>query len=464
MARALPRSASLRARRWDVLVLGGALSGLAAAVRLGSKGLRVCVVEEDEAARRPSFLREPFFLPGLGGKGPLDAALRELGLPPIERRDLVIDPVAFQVLLPDARVDVGRADLLGSELVSWGLAKPEEAERFVEAIAAAGEAAELRIGSLEWIRRGGLRGLARGGREAEPMPPLPELLRAPPPKLAPLLAAWTRACAGPAHAALPPEALARLLAAPLAGGACFARPDTGLRALLQRRIESLHGEFRSLSGPFRLVELGEDPGVTRIAQDDVWLGRALILNAPAARIGAALRSHGQEAPRWLDGPAPAAREVRIHARALRDAVPEPLARRAVLASAPSGCGSTDWPVTLLQEPSARGPQFVELVAGAVFPADHDASAAEDTLARSLGALLPFAGNRVRRANTLPQPLWDDESARFEALPGGWPFGLELRASRRAVYRLGREHVAALGAEGEILLGVRAGDAILADLA
>jgi FAD binding domain len=462
MSRALPRSASLRARRWDVLVLGGALSGLAAAVRLGSKGLRVCVVEEDEAARQPSFLREPFFLPGLGGAGPLDAALRELGLPPIERRDLVIDPVAFQVLLPTARVDVGRADLLGSELVSWGLAKPETAERFVEAIAAAGKAAEQRIASLEWIRRSGLRGLARGTREAAPMPPLPDALRTPPPALAPLLAAWTRACTGPANASLPPEALARLLAAPLAGGACFARPDTGLRALLQRRIESLHGEFRTLSGPFRLAELGQDPGVARIAQDDVWLGRALILNAPAARLRAALRGYEQETPRWLDGPAPAAREVRIHARALRDAVPEPLARRAVLATATSGCGSADWPVTLLQEPSARGPQFVELVAGAVFPSDCDVAAAEDTLAARLGGLLPFAGNRVRRANAVPQPLWDDESARFEALPGSWPHGLELRASR-AVYRLGREHVAALGAEGEILLGVRAGDAILADL-
>ena len=147
MARALPKSASLRARRWDVLVLGSALGGLAAAVRLARGGLRVCVVEEDGTARQPSFLREPFFLPGLAGEGPLDGALRELGLPPIERRDLALDPVAFQVLLPNARVDVGRADLLASELVSWGLAKPELAERFVDAIASAGKAAEQRIAS-----------------------------------------------------------------------------------------------------------------------------------------------------------------------------------------------------------------------------------------------------------------------------------------------------------------------------
>ena len=213
------------------------------------------------------------------------------------------------------------------------------------------------------------------------MPPLPDALRTPPPALAPLLAAWTRACAGPANAALPPEALARLLAAPLAGGACFARPDTGLRTLLQRRIESLHGEFRTLAGPFRLVELGEDPGVARITQDDVWLGRALIVNAPAraargdpARLRAARCRAGSTAPRRSRA------RVRVHARALREAVPEPLARRSVLAGAASGCGSADWPITLLQEPSTRGPQFVELVAGATFPADHDVGAAEDAIA------------------------------------------------------------------------------------
>jgi len=462
MARGLPKSAALRARRWDVLVLGGALGGLAAAVRLGRAGLRVCVAEEEAAARLPVFLREPFFLPGLGGEGPLDAALRGLGLPPIERRDVTPEAVAFQVLLPDARLEVGRPELLASELVSWGLAKPEDAVALVDALRELASRADERLAALDWIRRSGLRGLARGAREPEP-PPLPAALRTAEPRVARGLQAWVRALSGLASGTPPPEALARLLAAPLAGGAAFARPETGLRTLLQQRIESLHGELRTLAGPFRLAELGEDPGVARLGPDDVWLGRALLVNAPAASLAAALRSWQQDVPRWLRGPEPAGREVRIHARALREAVPEPLARRAVLALATGGCGSAAWPVTLALEPSARGARFVELVAGAVFPADADLAVAQDTVGAALARLLPFAGNRVRRAPAPPRPLWDDDAARFDAGPGAWPAPLALRAGRRPVYRLERAHVAALGAEGEVLQGLHAADAILADL-
>jgi hypothetical protein len=464
MARGLPKSASLRARRWDVLVLGGALGGLAAAVKLGRAGLRVCVVEEDAAARLPVYLREPFFLPGLAGEGPLDAGLRELGLPPIERRDLAADPVAFQVLLPDARVEVGRAELLVSELVSWGLAKPEGAAALAHALAEAGRAADERLHALDWVRRGVLRGLARGAREPLPFAPLPAPLRAPERPVARLLETWVRATSGLAQGTPPPEALARLLAAPLGGGGAFDRPDTGLRTLLQHRIEALHGELRTLAGPFRLTELGGDPGVARLGLEDVWLGRALLVNAPCAALAAALGGFEQEVPRWLRGSEPSGREVRIHVRALREAVPEPLARRSVVALASGGCGSSAWPVTLALEPSARGARFVELVAGAVFPADAERAVAEDTVAAALARLLPAAGNRVRRAPAPAPPLWDDTSLRFDAAPGAWPAPLELRAGRRPVYRLERAHVAALGAEGEILLGLRAADAILADLA
>ena len=65
----LAGNAHHRARRWDVVVLGGALPGLVAAVRRGMAQLRVLVVEEESAARAPVLSREPFFLTGGGSDG-----------------------------------------------------------------------------------------------------------------------------------------------------------------------------------------------------------------------------------------------------------------------------------------------------------------------------------------------------------------------------------------------------------
>ena len=40
-----------RTRRWDAVVLGGALPGLVTAIILGQRGARVLVLEEEAAAR-----------------------------------------------------------------------------------------------------------------------------------------------------------------------------------------------------------------------------------------------------------------------------------------------------------------------------------------------------------------------------------------------------------------------------
>ncbi len=103
--------------------------------------LRVLVVEEEAAARQPATVREPFFLAGNGAGGLLDACLRALVLPLIDRRRLASDSIAYQVVMPDARVDVASPARTAEELVAWGLAKPEVARGLVRGLteAAAGE-------------------------------------------------------------------------------------------------------------------------------------------------------------------------------------------------------------------------------------------------------------------------------------------------------------------------------------
>ena len=107
-----------RARRWDVVVLGSSLPGLIAAVRLAMGRLRVLVVEEEAAARQPATVREPFFLAGSGAGGVLDACLRALALPLIDRRRLASESLAYQVVMPDARVDVASPARTAEELVA----------------------------------------------------------------------------------------------------------------------------------------------------------------------------------------------------------------------------------------------------------------------------------------------------------------------------------------------------------
>jgi hypothetical protein len=461
MSRALPQAASLRARRWDVVMLGGALPGLAAAIRLAMGGLRVLIVEEECAAKTPDFVREPFFLPGGFGDGIVDACLRSLGIPVIDRRELVASDLAYQVLLPDARIDVGNAHVTAEELIAWGLAKPESAQdllrRLAEAARAEGEtllaADPARAHALRAGKRPALQVAARG---------LPAGMRDLPASLARFFELQSRGLSNLASAAPSPEALARLLGSALLGGTSQADAHGGVRALLRRRLATLHAEFRPLSGAFQFVEVGEHPGIARAQSPDVWIGRALVLNAPVAKLAAAQRSWGLEVPRFLDGAAPTARRVTLHLRAIAEAIPEPLAPRALLASdaVPGG-------VALSVLPSPRGARFAELVARAVGPDDAGAEPAVIRAIRAaLGALVPEEDARVTSAPLAERPLWDDEAALIDPERGVTINARPpLRAGgRRPVFRLPREAAAALGVEGDLLLGCQAGDAIREELA
>lgn len=460
MSRGLPQAAALRARRWDVVVLGGALPGLAAAVRMAMGGLRILIVEEDAAAKTPDFAREPFFLPGGFGDGIVDACLRSLGVPVIDRRELVASDLSYQVLLPAARVDVGNAHVTAEELSAWGLAKPDLARdllrRLAEAARAEGEALlaadPARAHALRTGKRPALQVAARG---------LPAGMRDLPPALAQFFALQTRGLSNLAYASPPPEALARLLGSPLLGGTSMADSHGGIRALLRRRLATLHAEFRSLAGSFQFVEVGDHPGIARDQPADVWIGRALVLNAPVARLAQVQRAWGFEVPRFLDGAAPSARRVAIHLRALADAIPEPLAPRALLANemVPGG-------VALSVLPSPRGVRFAEIVARAVGRDDASEEAVlVSKMREALAELLPASDARVTPAPLLARPAWDDESALVDPERGASLSALPaLRVGgRRPVYRLPREAAAAIGVEGDLLLGCQAGDAIRAEL-
>jgi len=457
-----PRAdASLRARRWDVLVLGSALPGLVAALRLAQAGLRVMIAEEDTAARTPAALREPFLLPGGFGAGALDACLRAVGAPLIERRGLVHDEVAYQVLLPETRVEVGGRERTAQELVAWGLAKPEEAEVFIAALEKAAAQALEHLLEGGMLRRG-LRGLGRGGSTR------PGVVSALPP-LSLALDEWAdvqlRGLSGLAVSQPSSEAALRLLGAGLAGAQRFPKPGDGLRALLRRRLTALHVEFRTLGCPFRLVELGPHPGLARLGPQDVWLGRALLLNAPAPCLGAALRRWEQEVPPFLEAPAPTHRRLSLQLRALQEVVPEPLAPRALLAPAEPGGGPSV--ITLAQYPSSRGSRFAELVASGIVPDEPDQIQAQAAaMEEAVRQLMPFSAQRLRASPLSPRPLWDDEDAVLEPPPGSaWPAPLDIHvAGRRPVYHLHRKLVRGVGVEGELLLGWRAGDLIAEELA
>jgi hypothetical protein len=480
--------AGRRARRWDVLVLGSALPGLVAAIRLAMAGKRVLVVEEERAARMPALLREPFLLPGAAPGNVLDPILRGLGFAPIERRAFESDAVAFQVLLPGARVEVGEAAATAEELVSWGLTKPEGAWDLVRSLKLAGQAELEAMLSAPLVRRSGLRGLsrqrpARLGTAAAPGASrgprdgpasgaasghargLPEPAVSAPAPLARLLAATVRGLSNLAASQPSPEARARLLGASLGGGGAFRADGTLLRELLRRRLETVHGEMRTLGCPFELVRIGDDPGIARIGPDDAWLGRALLINAPASRMARALAGWGHPAPSFLAGPRITHRRLAVHLRALEEVVPEGMARRAILVL-DDAAPARDPVITVARHASARGRRFAELVASAVVPDEPERlEEVAQWLEEAVVGLMPFSEGRVARAPLAALPLWDDEAALCDPEPqAGWPCEVSIRTPGRwPVFVLRREALAGLGTEGDLLLGWRSADAIRQEL-
>jgi hypothetical protein len=455
----------LRARRWDVVVLGTALPGLVAAVRLGMAGARVLVVAEDAAAKTAPLLLEPFYLAGARAEGVLQQCLTALGVPPIERRGADRPELAYQVLLPGARIDVGLPARTQEEWVCWGLAKPELARDAVRGLESAAHAESEALLDATLVRRGVRRNPTRPGQPAarpggRHLRGLPAALSRPEPALARFLDVQVRALSHLASAQPSPEARARLLGAPLEGGISFA-PGRGVRALVRRRLEQVHGEIRVATPPFDLVEIDGHPGIALWRQRDAWLGRALVLNAPLGRLAALFDRGEAPVPEYLKQPLPPRRRTGVQIRAARELLPEPMCDRLIVME-----GETGDPIQVAVHPIDREPRHVDVTVVQAVAEGADLAEAHDRLERVARGLLPFSERRAVRVAETPRPIWDDELALGDPAGGGggWPTEVEIRVATRApVFALPREELGGLGAEGDLLLGWQAGDTIAAAL-
>jgi hypothetical protein len=106
----------------------------------------------------------------------------------------------------------------------------------------------------------------------------------------------------------------------------------------------------------------------------------------------------------------------------------------------------------------------DLVASAAIHSSASRERLEAEIESQIAGLMPFSAGLLERQSN-PQPRWDDEDTLPDPPAGsGWPVSSELRlATRQPVYSLERAGVAALGSDGDLLLGWRAGDAIAAEL-
>ncbi len=441
----------LRARRWDAIVLGGALPGLIAATRLALDKKRVLLVEEEAAARIPPSLRDPFVIPHANG-GPIDRCLRALALPLIDRRRLHVEPVGMQVLLPGVRADLGSATHTADELVAWGLAKPEAATHWVDAWARASDEQLAQLLETPFVRSG--RGLALGrgrGRHdveipyAEPGTPLAEWY-----------AALSAGLTGDGE-----PAAARAVGAVLQGLSFFASAAESLTGLLRQRFQALHGEIRLVSRRFSLVNVDGAAAIRPGHGAELWVARAMIVNAPVAPLRRLFREAGDSDPDFLPELRVRGRRVEVCFDTERDQIPEGMARRLIDATR----GPEEARVSIGWNPSRSGAR-AEVFAHTRVETEDAAEIlrVKEQLAARVRALLPFAGERLEAREAPDAPSWDDDSI-VESTPGdAWPHEIGVRlVARPPVYWIPRGAVSALGTEGECLLGWRTGDAILADL-
>ncbi len=467
----LDPSEAPRARRWDALVLGSGIRALIAAARIGASGARVLVVEETARTTLPPALREPFFLGGLRDEGVLDATLRTLAVPLIDRRRIAQERLAYQIASDPFRLDVGQPAVTADELVTWGLRKPDDALSLMRHLLEASETERRLLLEAPFVKLSRRLGVSRSspgaGGHRRGLPGDASDARG---DLRRILDAQVRALSNLGASEPTPEARARLLGLGLAGGAGFSDDPPWLVDLLRKRVTGHYGDFRSLSGDFELVSVSGQPGLRVARTGEIWLGRALVLGTAPSRLRDLYRERTPPEPapsilgRRVSRGFRAALLYRVPTRVL----PEGMGARLILPGESEAVPT----VALTAFPSQTHPGRVDLLARATLPEPDPADLSEQVgrlrreIADRLRGLMPFCGDHLDEVE-VENPRWDDDDGWLEdPEPGqGWPVEVDLRlSSRPPIYHLDRAAVAGLGLEGDLLLGWRAGDAIAGELA
>ncbi|MCP4038822.1 MAG: hypothetical protein GY733_17910, partial [bacterium] len=312
------------------------------------------------------------------------------------------------------------------------------------------------------VRVGRRLGRARPGVEGSHRRGLPAEAANADPRLAQLLSAQVRALSNLANATPGPESQARLLGSILKGGAGFAAGPPWLHEILRRRVESVFGEFRTLARKFRLVSVMNQPGIAVQGSSEIWAGRMLIIAAPPTAVASLLAP--EDTPDFLKLQRKTRRRLCVHLRTKRSVLPEGMSKRVLLLNEPGSTGEPGAVATLSVFSRDDDPRWVDLVARSVALDGIEHAEQEQRLVERVLALLPFHADQVERV-VIKQPRWDDDHWLEDPSNGAcWPGELDLRVSAKLpVYMLDRSWVAGLGFEGDLLLGLRAGEALQKEL-
>jgi hypothetical protein len=239
-------------------------------------------------------------------------------------------------------------------------------------------------------------------------------------------------------------------------------PSGSLFGLLRSRIEALFGEFRTIGSEFELLSAAGLPAVSPRGESEIVAGRTLVVNAPLVGLRAATDG---ALPNWLHAPEPTCERHQFHYAGPRSHLPPGMAPRVIYVRDPAAAKTGGNTVSLSchrrREPEGDS---VDLIGSVVAERGADTSRLREEVEAGLSDLMPYTGAGWRRV-TSPQPVWDREGLLHDPGPDHcWPSPASLQPNPRvALHVLERSHTAALGFEGDLLLGWRGGDAIASQL-